>query len=260
VNGFRDMLWVEGLKARRSRLPGITALGFLAAPLAIGLLMYVAMHPEFARDIGLLRAKADLAIGATDWPTYLGILAQAVAAGGMLLFSLAQSWLFGREYVDGTFKDLLATPTSRSAVIAAKLVVWLVWCLGLTAVVFLGGLMVGTLLGLPGGSPAVFISAAVSLAGTAVLTALALVPIAWLACVGQGYLLPVGVTFAFLASAQVAAVLGWGAYYPWSIPALYSGAQTGVTPTAGSYFVVLATALAGAFAVDWWWKHADHHK
>jgi ABC-2 type transport system permease protein len=260
MSALLQMIYVEALKTRRARLPWITALGFLLAPLAIGLLMMVAMNPEFARDIGLLRAKADLSIGAADWPTYLGILAQAVAVGGLLLFSLAQSWIFGREYVDGTLKDLLASPTPRTAVLAAKFIVWGAWCMALTGVVLLGGLLIGSLLQLPGGGAQVFLAAAGRLAVTALLTALTLTPIAWFASVGGGYLLPVGAAFVFLASAQIAAVLGWGVYYPWSIPALYSGFATGVTLSAGSYLVVAATALAGMFAVDWWWKHADHHR
>ncbi|MEV0143917.1 MULTISPECIES: ABC transporter permease [unclassified Nonomuraea] len=32
-------------------------------------------------------------------------------------------WLFGREFSDHTAKDLLALPTSRTAIVAAKFVV-----------------------------------------------------------------------------------------------------------------------------------------
>ena len=61
--------------------------------------------------------------GVADWPTYLDLLAQSIAVGGLILFSLIGSWVFGREFVDRTVKDLLALPTARSAIVAAKFLV-----------------------------------------------------------------------------------------------------------------------------------------
>jgi ABC-2 type transport system permease protein len=57
----------------------------------------------------------------------------------------------GREFSDRTAKDLLALPTSRGAVVAAKLLVALGWCLLLAAQLVVIGLLFGTLLGLPAG-------------------------------------------------------------------------------------------------------------
>ena len=49
-----------------------------------------------------------------DWNSYFGILTQSIGVGGVLIFGFVASWIFGREYSDGTAKDLLALPTSIS--------------------------------------------------------------------------------------------------------------------------------------------------
>jgi ABC-2 type transport system permease protein len=53
---FRAALWVETLKARRSKVPWLTALGFSLAPLVGGLFMIILKDPERARSMGLISA------------------------------------------------------------------------------------------------------------------------------------------------------------------------------------------------------------
>jgi ABC-2 type transport system permease protein len=148
---FRAALWAEVLKARRSKVPWLTALGFSLAPLVGGLFMIILKDPERARSMGLISAKAQLAAGVADWPTMLSLLAQATAVGGGLLFTLVTTWVFGREFSDHTVKELLALPTSRAAIVAAKFVVVGMWATGLTAFVLLLGLIVGQRSGCRGG-------------------------------------------------------------------------------------------------------------
>ena len=108
---FLAALWAEALKARRSKVPWLTALGFSLAPLVGGLFMIILKDPERARSMGLISAKAQLAAGVADWPTFFGLLAQATAVGGAMLFTIVTAWVFGREFSDHTAKELLALPT-----------------------------------------------------------------------------------------------------------------------------------------------------
>src|SRR6185436_12962467 len=163
---FLAALWAEALKARRSRVPWLTALGFSLAPLVGGLFMIILKDPERARSMGLISSKAQLTVGVADWPTYFGVLAQATAVGGGVLFSLVTAWVFGREFSDRTAKELLATPTPRSAIIAAKFAVIVVWTACLVVLVFILGLIVGNGVGLPGWSTALLRQGAADLAVT----------------------------------------------------------------------------------------------
>ena len=123
MNAFTSGLWTETRKALRSRVPLFTALGFSLIPLMGGFFMIILKDPAAARSMGLISAKAQLTAGTADWPAYLGLLAQAVAAAGAFVFAIVTAWVFGREFSDRTAKELLALPTPRWAIVAAKFVV-----------------------------------------------------------------------------------------------------------------------------------------
>lgn len=259
MSSLSDALWVEVLKARRSRMPLLTALGFLVAPLAGGFFMIVLKDPEFARRAGLISTKAQITAGVADWPTYLGLLAQAIAIGGILLFSLIGSWVFGREYVDRTVWDLLALPTSRSTIVIAKFIVVALWSAALAATIYLIGLGVGALIVLPRGSADVMLQGGATLVITAGLTIALVTPIVFFASMGRGYLPPMGIAIFALVLAQILAAAGWGGYFPWSVPALYAGVAGVQYASLGaiSYLLVILTSLAGIVGTLVWWEYAD---
>jgi ABC-2 type transport system permease protein len=254
MNNVMQATWVELFKARRSKVPLLTGLGFLLAPLAGGFFMVILKDPEYARRVGLISAKAQLVAGVADWPTYLELLAQATAIGGLILFSLVGSWVFGREYSDRTVRDLLALPTPRSAIVAAKFTVTAAWSAILVAIIYLVGLGVGALVTLPQGSTQLILQGGATIAITAGLTIASVMPIIFFASAGHGYLPPMGVAILAIFLAQIIAVAGWGEYVPWSIPALYSQGETlGIA----SYAAIIMTGVAGIAATFIWWELAD---
>ncbi|HUE98453.1 MAG TPA: ABC transporter permease [Anaerolineales bacterium] len=259
MNGFFPSLWAEALKMRRSKVPLFTAIGFSIAPMMGGLFMVILKDPEAARSMGLITAKAQLVAGVADWPTFFGILAQAVAVGGAILFAIVTAWVFGREFSDRTAKELLALPTSREAIVAAKFVVIVVWTFALTVLIFLIGLVVGNLVVIPGWSEELLLSAGVDVLGAAALTITLLPFVALLAGIGRGDLLPLGWTILTVVLAQIAAITGWGDWFPWSVPALFSGAAGPRAELMGmySYIIVILASLVGLSATFYWWRNAD---
>lgn len=260
MNNFASAMWSETLKMRRSKVPLFTALGFSAAPLMDGLFMIIMKDPEAARSMGLISAKAQLVAGVADWPTFFNVLGQAVAVGGAILFAIITAWVFGREFSDRTSKELLALPTRRESIVAAKFTVIAGWTLALSIFVFLIGLIVGYLVDIPGWSLDLLRSASVDVLGSAVLT-IALLPfVALFAGIGHGELPPMGWAIFTVALAQIAAVMGWGDWLPWSVPALFSGAAGPRAEFIGlhSYMVVVIASLAGLLATFYWWRTIDH--
>lgn len=256
------VLATELLKARRSRVPEVTALAFTVVALVGGLFMFILQDRERARSIGLLGAKASLAGGAADWPTYLSFLAQSTAVGGMIVFGLVEIWTFGREFGQHTVKDLLALPTPRVTIVAAKFVVVALWCLLLTAQLLVLGLLIGTVLHLPGWSADEVLTGLLRAGAVALMTVLLTTPVAFAACVGRGYLPGVGAMIAAVFCAQIVAALGYGRYFPWSVPALCSGLAGPGQPPPGALGVVLVvlTGAAGAVGTALWWRQADHDR
>jgi ABC-2 type transport system permease protein len=235
-------------------MPLLTMLGFLMVPFMGGFFMIILKDPELARRLGLISAKAQLLGGAADWPSFLNLLAQAIAVGGIILFGFIGSWVFGHEYSDHTIKDLLALPTSRSTIVLAKFVVVMGWSAVVTAVIILVGLGVGTAVGLSPTTNDIFQQGTITLLISAVLTIILVTPIAFFASAGHGYLPPLGVMILTIFIAQIAAIIGYGEYFPWSIPALYSqGSPIGL----GSYFIVFLTGIIGIAGTFLWWELAD---
>jgi ABC-2 type transport system permease protein len=260
MNNLSNMIWIEARKATRSKMPLWTAIGSLFMPLGIAFLIFVARNPQISQQLGLISAKADLvAYSATDWPSYLAFQGLFVAAGGFFFFVLAISWIFGREFTDGTLKDMLAVPVERATILLAKFIVMAVWSVAMSLIIFITGLIMGVVIQLPGGwsLQVIFQSSGLVLI-TAGMVILVVLPFAFFASMGRGYLLPIGMAVLALMSSNLVALAGWGEYYPWAIPGIYAQGKTVLGPI--SYGIVFLTGLAGMLGTYLWWKYADQNR
>jgi ABC-2 type transport system permease protein len=154
---------------------------------------------------------------------------------------------------------LLASPTSRGSIVLAKSAVVATWGVVTSAWVLALGLVIGSALDLPGWSSTEGPATVVSIALAAVLTVALLGWAAFFASVGRGYIAPLAWTVGMVALSQIVTVLGWGAWFPWAIPALLSGAGGSAvgSVTPAGVFVLLAAAAAGLVATIAWWDRAD---
>lgn len=256
---FFTALWVEMLKALRSKMVLATAAGFMILPLAGGLFMLILKDPEQARAMGIINAKAQITAMTADWPSFLEMMAMGIGGMGEILFAFIAAWVFGREFSDHTVKEWLALPARREIIVSAKFVLIAIWTLALTLMVFLVGMGVGSAIGIPGGS----FHLAWNTFWTVMLTVLLinmLMPFAaFFAGLGHGYLLPLAWTILALGLADLVSILGWGDWFPWGVPVLVSGM---VKPNADhlglhSYLMVLLTCIIGLAITFAWWRSAD---
>ena len=252
--------WAEGLKVRRSKVSLLSAVAFSILPLVSGLFMVILKDPEAARSMGLISVKSQLVAGAADWPTHFEVLLQGMAIAGAILFAFITAWVFGREFSDHTVKELLALPTPRGAIVAAKFLVMALWILGLTLLVFVLGLGVGAVVGIPDWSVELGWSSFGSLLLVSFLGFMLVPFVAFFASVGRGYLPALGWAFLTLVLAQIVGILGWGDWFPWSVPVLVSGmagpdgaGQVGIH----SYTLMLLAFVFGVGATFAWWRGAD---
>lgn len=224
--------------------------------------MIVMKDPTVAQRMGMISAKAQIVGGSADWPTYLGLLAQAAAIGGFMVFSIIASWVFGREHSDRTFKGYLLAALCRHRV---RLSCWqslryvpcgdpagaaCLWagpgggCAGRAAAGGAGGDDTGQ----PdhhGGSTA---DHAADYACGVFLQAWARLP----GANGDRHFL-------------CACWHRWwprrdGASVSWAIPALYAGMAGPEDAALGmiSYAIVVGMAVIGVVGTLWWWEKADH--
>lgn len=121
---IRRALGAELLKLRFSTILWISAAVAVVFPILIGLVM-----------VGVLGADSAIVVEAS----VEGFLMQfelVVAIGGLIGFGFLFSWIFGREFADGTVTDLLALPVGRLEIVGAKFVVAALWCALLAGVHF----------------------------------------------------------------------------------------------------------------------------
>jgi ABC-2 type transport system permease protein len=247
--------YAESLKARRSLVPWLIGVFATLPPVMLGLMMTIKKHPAGAERFGLLNQKSRLLLGAVDWPTFLGLVAQMMGAMGAVAFAILAAWIFGREFADRTCRILLATPTRRSATVVAKLGVTAGWCVLLAAWMLAAAFAVGGAVGMPGltWSGA---RATVAIAGRAALLWLALVPVtAFVASAGRGYLPPIGYALVTVIIAQFVNATGWAPWFPWCV-ALTSGTP-GTHVAAPSVAVVVLTGMLGTAGTLLWWERSD---
>jgi ABC-2 type transport system permease protein len=260
MKGFTAALSTECLKAYRSRVFWVTVAVFAFISIMIGVMVYFSVHPELLQSSTLMRAKATI-LGQSVWRGYFGLMYQMASMLGLIGFGFVAGWIFGREYSDRTIKDLLALPVTRTSIVIAKFVVMIVWSLLLAVVMFLLGLAAGLLIHL-GGWPEAAVPHALSVfMVTSALTVLVSFPVAFFAGWGKGYLLPIAYILLTMIFTQIviSGFPGLGPYFPWAVPALYSGAAgPGNAAFAASYVIIGLAGLAGIAGTLVWWRFADH--
>ncbi|MTK02245.1 ABC transporter permease [Micromonospora sp. CP22] len=187
---------------------------------------------------------------ADGWDLLTGVAAQVTAAGGMLAFGVALSWLIGHEFSDATITGLFALPVSRRTIVSAKLLSHLLWAVlvavGLTAAIAL----TGTVLGLGHPTTDVLDSLGRQFVLT-VLSALIATPAAWAATLGRGLLPGIATTIGLLVVAQVAVIGGAGAWLPIAAPALWALQPHAVNAVQLALVAVVPAGFAALTLAAW---------
>ena len=257
---FAQVLATEFAKLRRCRVTWLSLVALSLGPLGIALMMWIVREPGRAAQLGLLGTKANLSGLTATWPAYFSMLTLMVGIGGMLLLSFIVAYIFGREYTEGTAKNLLALPVGRHWFVLAKLVVAAVWWAVLVVAVLAEALVLGAALALPGFSATLAVRAVHDALLAAAIAYLLAPVVAWIAMLGRGYLPPLGFALAMLALGNVFSHTGWATWFPWSIVPLYIGAigQRVTTLAPSSLVVVALTFLAGIAATIAQLRWADN--
>ena len=258
MNGIMVSIMAELKKALKSATLPVTFVVSALVPLMMCFMMFVLKNPELSHKLGLLGAKAKLA-GSADWPSFLMLLSQGVCGIEIVVFGFVFSWIFGREYVDRTVKDLLALPVPRSATVLAKMSVAAGWCAALYLFIYAVAMAGGVFVGLPLWDKA----AAIELLVRLLISSLAIIyinsTVALLASVTRGYLAAVGFVVISAVFINFAGAIGFADYYPWAVPMNYAMKTGGVQPGIVSWIIVLITGAAGIAGTIGWWRYADQN-
>jgi ABC-type transport system involved in multi-copper enzyme maturation permease subunit len=256
--GLRQVISSEGVKLRRSNAPWLTMVAASLAPAGIALFMWIVREPGRAAQLGLLGAKANLSGLTATWAAFGSMLTLIVGIGGMLLLPFVTAYLFGREYAEGTIKNMLGVPVRRHWFVVGKLWIALVWWLLLVALVFVEAGLFGMALGLPGLSWSLTWKTLGDVSLAALISYLLVPAVAWVTMVGRGYMLPVAFALAMMATGNILSRTGWAEWFPWSVvPSLVGVVGRPVAVPLTAYAVLGVTFAAGLAGAVWWLRNTD---
>ena len=209
---------VEARKAAASRVLASTAVLLVVGVTAIATATTAAAaggNEQLAAKLGPLAAQG-------GWPGLLAVADQVTAAAAVGAFGIGLSWLYGREFAEGTITGLFALPVTRPTIALAKLAVYLLWTV-VTAAVLTTTLAIAAAATFRAAPDATAWAGLGRLLALAVMSALLPLPAAWAATLGRGLLPGIAITAVLMVTAQiVVGASSAGAWFPFAAPALWA--------------------------------------
>ncbi|GAA1702248.1 hypothetical protein GCM10009808_20230 [Microbacterium sediminicola] len=216
-------VWAEAMKLRRSTVGLVASAAIVGGILAICGGMLVAAGSGSDVVAAKLGPYAD-----ASWWGLLGTCAQVTGAAAFVGFGVVLSWMFGREFAEGTITGLFGLPVTLTHTAMAKVTVYLAWA-GLVAVALTAGeVVLGLALGLGAPDEAAWLGVARQFA-LVLLTAVIALPVAWVTTLTRSLLAGVGTVIGLVAVAQIVVIGGAGGWVPLAAPTLWA-LEMDVTP------------------------------
>jgi ABC-type transport system involved in multi-copper enzyme maturation permease subunit len=261
MNELKRSFITELLKLKHLSIVWITFVAFAMIPIMGGVIMFLIQNPELIPKSSILSIKISMLSTPVNWGSYFSLyLTQGAGVAGIIGFGFVASYLFGREYSDHTYRDLLSLPISRTKILNAKFIIYIIWCLSLAISDLILGFIVGRILNLPGWEYNVIFEIIKIYFITILLTMVLGTWVSFFALWAKGYLAPLGFLIMILILAQFIPYMGWGHYLPWSIPGIYCGAageEFKNRINEWSYFSLIFTSFTGYLLSIAWWKYSD---
>lgn len=241
-------LLVEAQKAMASRVYPVTSiLAVVGVAVLAGALVGAALagNEQIIVQLGPLATES-------GWPLLTGTAAQITAVGNMLACGVVLSWVFAREFTEGTITGLFALPISRATIATAKLVVYVIWVVMIAVALTVLLLIAGIALDLGAIDPDV-IGQLIRQFLLTVMAGLIVVPAAWVATIGRGLLPGIAATLGILVLGQVSAIAlaEHAAWVPFAVHALWALQPEAVHGGQLAAVLVLPACFAGITRLAW---------
>ncbi|MCR4422004.1 MAG: ABC transporter permease subunit [Spirochaetales bacterium] len=253
-------LKVETIKTIKSKVFLWIILFSLFVSFMLWVLFYMIKNPTIARESIILRAKANILGSTADWKTFHEIMNMLIAIIGFISFGFLTIWIFGREYVEKTYKDLLALPIKREAIIMAKTINSFLFSIVIAFFLYLFSMIAAFLVGLGEFDSKIALFSLkryliISLMNIALTTVLS-----FITSIARSYIMPFGFLVLMILVSNFAINLSENSQYiPWAIPLIYAGMfiKEGLTIDFISYIILAFTCFLGFVSTIIFWVKAD---
>ncbi|UHA71766.1 ABC transporter permease [Paenibacillus sp. 481] len=243
-----NLLYTELLKLKRAKMFMVSIIGASAAPI----LMFVA----FLTAENEKPSEQPITFEVSFYNTNLYVLLLI----GTLLYGVITAYLFNREYVEDTLKNLLTIPVSRTSLIASKMAMLFIWIVILTLVAWGMTLILGLIGQFDGLSVAVLMKSLQQHLVGAVLLFLLSTPTIFVTFLFKNYV-PTIIFTSVITMANIAITNSkYKVLFPWSAAhAIANNEFNAHFPPLYSYISVLVTAAIGLIATVVYFKKSDIH-
>lgn len=243
-----NLLYTELLKLKRSKMFFISILGSVVAPFMVVVASYVHMRTE---DPAQLITFSEI-FSDTNLYTVLII--------GVPLYGVITAYLFSREYMEDTLKNLLTIPVSRINFIMSKLIILLMWIMLLTLVAWGLTLLLGILGQFQGLSTPLIVEYLGRFITGGVLVFILSTPIVLVAVVMKNYVPTIILTIVITLINVMSGNSEHRALFPWAAAGdIANGTLLPTYPAEISYTTIFATSIIGFIATIVYFKKVDIH-
>jgi bacitracin transport system permease protein len=177
---------------------------------------------------------------------------------GILLYGLITAYLFNREYVENTLKNLLTIPVSRINLIVSKLVLLLIWIMVLTIISWVMTLIFGLIGQFKDLNATILITSFKEyIIGGSILFLLS-TPIIFVTLLFKDYVPTIAFTIAITMVNVLISNSEYGVLYPWSATiAIATNVFRPEYPPIYSYISIFTTSIVGFIAMVIYFRRVD---
>jgi bacitracin transport system permease protein len=162
------------------------------------------------------------------------------------LYGVLAAWMFNREFVENTMRDLLIVPVRRNSLLVAKLLVLLLWILVLSVWTWFLAVFLGLMGSLPGYTAPLLASYFGRFVYEGLLLFLLTIPIIFATLVLRNYIPVIVITVCLTLVSIMVGNSDYQALYPWTaILTIASTIGSTVYPPWVPYVSIISVSLAG---------------
>ncbi|MED0676797.1 ABC transporter permease [Aneurinibacillus thermoaerophilus] len=243
-----NLLYTELLKLKRSKMFLISVLGAAVAPFMVVVASYIYMKTEDSHQIITFPEL----FSETNLYTVLLI--------GVPLYGVVSAYLFNREYLEDTLKNLLTIPVSRISLIMSKLIILFMWIMFLTFVAWGLTLFLGVLGQFQGLSPLLIVKSLGNFMTGGLLLFILSTPIVLVAVVMKNYVPTIIFTIVITLINVMSGNSEHRGLFPWAAAGDIANDTLQPTyPAEVSYIAIFATSIIGLIATIVYFKKVDIH-
>lgn len=243
------LIQIELLKLKNAPVVWMSLLGVVLVPLLNAfILLVIAPQQNLSEPVAWWQYNSQNT-------TFMGALI------GTMLFGLIATYVFAREFVENTAKNVLTTPVQRSSFVFAKLMIVAGWLVALGIISYALAAFIGALMGLEAMSIKEVIARFPHFLGIIGLHYLNLPLVAWIALLSRSYIAPMAFSGGMTVIGLLMLNSGLHDFFPWSIPGALAMSTTNpsLQITGISLTIMFATFLVGVFLNIWYIYRTDIH-